>query len=329
MGGRPKSSTPSSRRLGRQSRRLRGNAAGTSEWGTPRRHAGQLLHDALNGATPQIYESRSWTAGAARTQSGGDGGGQGEALRIKTAFTQWVWTDPDRADRLSRLYNDRFNNLVPRHFDGSHLSLPGASDIITLYEHQKRVIWRIIGAGSTYVAHAVGSGKTFSIAAAVMEQRRLGLVRKAMLVVPGHCLAQASREFLLLYPTARILVADETNFARDKRARFLARAATACWDAIIITHSAFRFIAVPTGFEREHDRSTDRQLRAPDHLRRRRRPHHPQAPGSDEGAAGEKLETLREKRDDMLTIEELGIDQVIVDEAQGFRKLAFGTNRTT
>ena len=162
-----------------------------------------------------------------------------------------------------------------------------------------------------------------------MEQRRLGLVGKAMLVVPGHCLAQASREFLQLYPTARILVADETNFAKEKRARFLARAATACWDAIIITHSAFKFIAVPTAFERamieaqiatfEHlitcadgdDRITRKRLEA---MKER---------------LGEKLETLRERRDDMLTIEELGVDQIIVDEAQEFRKLTFATNRTT
>ena len=112
---------------------------------------------------------------------------------------------------------------MPRHFDGRHLTLPGASSIIRLYDHQKRVIWRVIAAGSSYMAHAVGAGKTFSIAAAVMEQKRLGLITKAMLVVPGHCLAQASREFLQLYPTARILVADESNFSKDKRARFLAQ----------------------------------------------------------------------------------------------------------
>ena len=306
-----------------------GNAVGTSEWGTARRHAGQLLHDALNSATPQIYDvvvedgTERRVLNAEATEAAKE-----KLLRIKSAFTQWVWTDPDRADRLSRRYNDRFNNLVPRQFDGRHLSLPGASGIIRLYDHQKRVIWRIVSAGSTYVAHAVGSGKTFSIAAAVMEQRRLGLVAKAMLVVPGHCLAQASREFLQLYPTARILVADETNFAKDKRARFLARAATACWDAIIITHAAFRFIAVPTAFEQEmieaqiasfeqlitcadgSDRITRKRLEA---IKER---------------LAEKLETLRERRDDMLTIEELGIDQIIVDEAQEFRKLAFATNRT-
>ena len=307
-----------------------GTAQGTSEWGTARRHAGQLLHDALNSATPQIYDveivdgSERRIFNAEATEAAKE-----KLVRIKTAFTQWVWTDPDRADRLSRLYNDRFNNLVPRHFDGRHLSLPGASDIIRLYDHQKRVIWRIITAGSTYVAHAVGSGKTYSMAAAVMEERRLGLVKKAVLVVPGHCLAQASREFLQLYPTARILVADETNFVKEKRARFLARAATACWDAIIITHSAFKFIAVPSTFEQE---MIETQITSFEHLITC-------ADGDDritrkrleamKEKLAEKLETLRERRDDMLTIEELGIDQIIVDEAQEFRKLTFATNRTT
>ena len=140
---------------------------------------------------------------------------------------------------------------MPRHFDGSHLQLPGASSVIRFYPHQKRVIWRIISAGSTYIAHAVGAGKTFSIAAAIMEQKRLGLITKAMLVVPGHCLAQASREFLQLYPTASILVADESNFTARKRLRFLARAATAGWDCIILTHSAFKLIPSPAAFERE------------------------------------------------------------------------------
>ena len=110
--------------------------------------------------------------------------------RIKDAFTGWIWTDPDRTDRLARIYNDRFNNLVPRRFDGRHLTLPGASSIIRLYDHQKRVIWRIVASGSTYIAHAVGAGKSYAIAGAIMEQKRLGLISKAMLVVPGHCLAQ-------------------------------------------------------------------------------------------------------------------------------------------
>ena len=305
-----------------------GTAAGTSEWGTSRRHAGQLLHDALNSATPQIYDTVVENGVERRVLNvEATEAAKEKLVKIKTAFTQWVWTDPDRADRLARIYNDQFNNLVPRHFDGRHLTLPNASNIIRFYDHQKRVIWRIISAGSTYIAHAVGAGKTFSMAAAIMEQKRLGLISKAMLVVPGHCLAQASREFLQLYPTARILVADETNFVKEKRARFLARAATANWDAIIITHSAFRFIAVPSAFEQRliegqiamheavkvcadaDDRTTRKRVEAM------------------KEKLEERLQALKIKRDDMLTIEEIGVDQLIVDEAQEFRKLSFATNR--
>ncbi|MEO8715441.1 MAG: helicase-related protein, partial [Acetobacteraceae bacterium] len=308
--------------------RFVGTAAGTSEWGTGRRHAGMLLHDALNSATPQIFDTiiedrvEKRVLNVEATEAAKE-----KLAKIKEAFTAWIWTEPDRADQLVRLYNDRFNNLVPRHFDGRHLTLPGASGIINLYDHQKRAIWRIVASGSTYIAHAVGAGKTFSIAAAVMEQKRLGLVGKAMLVVPGHCLAQASREFLLLYPTARILVADETNFVKEKRARFLARAATANWDAIIITHSAFRFIAVPADFERrmiEEQISTHEaaKLRADKDDRTTRK----RIEAMKEKLTA-RLESLRDRKDDMLTLDELGIDQIIVDEAQEFRKLDFATNR--
>ena len=305
-----------------------GTAAGTSEWGTSRRHAGHLLHDALNSATPQIYDTVVENGVERRVLNvEATEAAKEKLLKIKTAFTQWVWTDPDRADRLARIYNDQFNNLVPRHFDGRHLTLPNASNIIRFYDHQKRVIWRIISAGSTYIAHAVGAGKTFSMAAAIMEQKRLGLISKAMLVVPGHCLAQASREFLQLYPTARILVADETNFVKEKRARFLARAATANWDAIIITHSAFRFIAVPSAFEQ---RLIEDQIAMHEAVKVRA--------DSDDRTTRKRIEAMKEKlderlqalktrRDDMLTIEEIGVDQLIVDEAQEFRKLSFATNR--
>jgi N12 class adenine-specific DNA methylase/adenine-specific DNA methylase len=303
-------------------------AAGTSEWGTARRNARLLLHDALNNATPQIFDTIIEDGVEKRVLNGEATEAAKEKLaRIKESFTSWIWTDPDRTDRLARIYNDRFNNLVPRHFDGRHLTLPGASPIIRLYDHQKRVIWRIVASGSTYIAHTVGAGKSYAIAGAIMEQKRLGLINKAMLVVPGHCLAQVSREFLQLYPAARILVADETNFVKEKRSRFLARAATANWDAVIITHSAFRFIPVPAAFERamiaeqieaceaiaaradEGDRITRKRLEAM------------------KEKLGEKLEALKTRRDDMVTLEEIGIDQIIVDEAQEFRKLTFATNQ--
>ena len=305
-----------------------GTAAGTSEWGTARRNAGWLLHDALNSVTPQIFDTITEDGVEKRIlNSEATEAAKEKLARIKDAFTAWVWTDPDRTDRLARLYNDRFNNLVPRRFDGRHLTLPGASSIIRLYGHQKRVIWRIVASGSTYIAHTVGAGKSYAIAGAIMEQKRLGLISKAMLVVPGHCLAQVSREFLQLYPTARILVADETNFVKAKRSRFLARAATANWDAVIITHAAFRFIPVPAGFEREmiEEQIASYEavaLRADDDDRITRK----RLEAMKEKLA-EKLAALQGRRDDMVTLEEIGIDQIIVDEAQEFRKLSFATNQ--
>jgi N12 class adenine-specific DNA methylase len=233
-----------------EARQLGVIAAGTSEWGTSRRHAGELLSDGLNSRVPQIFDVYKDAGGERRVLNPVDTEAAREKLqKIKSEFERWVWSDADRTDRLAKVYNERFNNIAPRKFDGSHLKLPGASSAFQLYAHQKRGIWRIIADGSTYLAHAVGAGKTITYSAAIMEQRRLGLIAKAMLVVPGHCLAQAAREFLALYPNARILVADETNFSKDKRARFLSRAATATWNAIIITHSAFKFIAVPSTFE--------------------------------------------------------------------------------
>ncbi len=182
--------------------------------------------------------------------------------------------------------------------------------------------------GGTYLAHAVGAGKTATIAAAIMEQRRLGLITKAILTVPGHCLAQCAREFLALYPMAKILVADEQNFARDKRRRFLARAATGDWDCIVITHSAFKFIPVPVQFEREMLRTmveeytaAIQEVESDDRLSRKKLERMKQA-------FEDKLEAMKSRKDDFLTMGEIGIDQIYVDEAQEFRKLSFSTNQS-
>ena len=305
-------------------------AVGTSEWGTGRRHAGELLTDALNSRVPQIFDTIKDGDSERRVLNVVDTEAAKEKLhKIKEAFQRWIWSDPDRTERLARVYNDRFNNIAPRAFDGSHLKLPGASGAFSLYGHQMRGIWRIIAAGSTYLAHAVGAGKTMTMAAAIMEQRRLGLIAKAMLTVPGHCLAQVAREFLALYPTARILVADETNFTLAKRARFLSRAATATWDAIIITHSAFKFIGVPSAFEQQmiHDElelyeTLLTKVEGDDRVSRKR------LERLKEGLQ-ERLEALATRKDDLLTIAEIGVDQIIVDEAQEFRKLSFATNMST
>lgn len=302
-------------------------AAATSEWGTTRRHAGLIIEDALNNRTPAIYDYETDAEGRkiAVLNAPATEAAKEKLAKVKEAFTSWVWTDADRATRLARLYNDLFNNLVDRQFSGSHLMLPGASPAVQLRPHQKRVIWRIIASGNTYISHAVGAGKTFAIAAALMEQKRLGLVSKPMLVVPGHCLAQFSREFVQLYPAARILVADETNFTKHKRARFLARAATGTWDAIIITHSAFKFISVPAGVERGliQDQLSNYEAlleRDDDNRITRKRLERVKE------ALEEKLHALRARKDDMVTLNEMGVDQIVVDEAQAMRKLSFATN---
>lgn len=313
-----------------EARQLGWLAVGTSEWGTNRRHAGELLADALNSRVPQIFDTVVEAGKERRVLNVVDTEAAKTKLqKIKDAFQRWIWSDADRTDRLTRVYNDRFNNIAPRRFDGSHLDLPGASGAFTLYPHQKRGIWRIISSGATYLAHAVGAGKTMTMAAAIMEQRRLGLVAKAMLTVPGHCLAQVAREFLALYPNARILVADETNFTKDKRARFLSRAATATWDAIIITHSAFRFIGVPSAFEQQMIQDELElyeklllDVEDDDRVSRKR------LERLKEGLQ-ERLEGLATRKDDLLTIAEIGVDQIIVDEAQEFRKLSFATNMST
>ncbi len=313
-----------------EARQLGYIAAGTSEWGTDRRHAGELLADALNSRVPQIFDTFKDADGERRVLNVVDTEAARDKLqKIKTAFQNWIWTDPDRTDSLARVYNDRFNNIAPRKFDGSHLQLPSASGAFVLYGHQKRGIWRIISSGSTYLAHAVGAGKTMTMAAAIMEQKRLGLIAKAMLVVPGHCLAQAAREFLALYPSANILVADETNFTKDKRARFLSRAATAVWDTIIITHSAFKFIGVTSAFEQQMIQDElqlyeDLLVKVDDEDRISRK----RLERLKEGLA-ERLEALSTRKDDLLTISEIGVDQIVVDEAQEFRKLSFATNMST
>ncbi len=301
-----------------------------AKWGTHRYSAHEAITDALNMRIPQIVdEIRDGHGGVTRQLNPKETEAAKEKLSIlRQAFEEWVWKDATQADNLSAIYNTTYNNLVARRYDGRHLKMPGASAAFSFYEHQKNAIWRMV-CGGTYVAHAVGAGKSATMAAAIMEQRRLGLITKAILTVPGHCLAQCAREFLALYPMAKILVADETNFARDKRRRFLARAATGDWDCIVITHSAFKFIPIPVSFERSMMADMVSQyetiiagLDANDRTNRKR-------VEARKETYKARLELLKSRKDDFLTISEIGIDQIIVDEAQEFRKLSFVTNQTS
>ena len=303
------------------------NGSNYSEFNTPKMSAGAILDAVLNNRTIRVtYRDQEGKThvDAEATEKAND-----VARKMREAFSRWIWTDTKRADRLVNYYNEHFNNIAPRQFDGSHLTLPGVSLRFNLYPHQKRAIWRMVQEGDTYLAHSVGAGKTFTMIAAGMEERRLGLSNKPMYVVPNHMLAQFAREFLELYPAANIMVADEQNFHTHNRRRFVAQAALNDPDAIIITHSAFSRIGMSDEFaERfiadqieewkrsldetdQSDRITRKQIeRRIEQLERRL-----------------EARQNRDKKDQVLSFEELGVDRLFVDEAHEFRKLDFATNQ--
>ena len=178
---------------------------------------------------------------------------------IKERFRSWVFTDPDRTERLVRLYNDTYNNLRPRLFDGSHLDFPGMNQTIRLRPHQKDAVWRGMSAGNTLLAHAVGAGKTFTMAATGMKMKQAGLIKKPMYVVPNHLLEQFAREFMQLYPNARLLVAAKEDLTRDRRKHLTAKIASGEWDGIIVTHSSFERIGMSREYQEQFLTGADRR----------------------------------------------------------------------
>jgi N12 class adenine-specific DNA methylase len=313
-------------RLGTWSASQRGS--NYSEFNTPKLNAGQILDSVLNNRQLKVTfrDNEGKThVDAEATEKAND-----VAQKMHAAFNRWIWSDTNRADRLVNHYNDNFNNIAPRQFDGSHLTLPGVTSRIELRPNQKRAIWRAIQEGDTYLAHAVGSGKTYTMIAAGMEERRLGLSKKPLYAVPNHMLSQFAREFLELYPAANIMVADEQNFHTHNRRRFVAQAALNNPDAIIVTHSAFGRMGMSDEYASKYisdqidewksaledtdksDRLTRKQIeRRIEQLERRL-----------EGKQGAN-------KDKVLSFEELGVDRLFVDELHEFRKLAFATNQSS
>ena len=258
---------------------------------------------------------------------------------LKEAFTGdqdhgidgWAFADPDRAQILEGIYNRTFNNLVARKFDGSHLTLPGLNPDFATRQHRKDAVWRIIQNGNTLLAHAVGSGKTATMIAAGMEQKRLGLISKPAFVVPNHMLEQFSREFIQAYPDAKILVAQKDEMTRENRKAFLAKTASNDWDGVIMTHDAFGRINMGQEFRKSF--ITD-QL---DQLERVIRAEVAES-GSKKSPTVKNLENMKkklqerllklmneERKDDGTSFEESGIDHLFVDEAHKFKNLAFIT----
>jgi Type III restriction enzyme, res subunit len=245
---------------------------------------------------------------------------------IKERFRSWLFTDPDRTERLVRLYNDTYNNLRPRLFDGSHLTFPGMNQTITLRSHQADAIWRGMSSGNTLLAHAVGAGKTYTMAATGMKMKQAGLLKKPIYVVPNHLLEQFAREFMQLYPNAKLLVAGKEDFTKERRKYLTAKIASGEWDGIIVTHSSFERIGMSRDYQEkfllEQIAEYDQLLR--EHAADRGVGHNLiKSIEKQKAARCERLKDLlaKDKKDDGLVFDELGADHVFIDEAHYFKNL--------
>ncbi|MDR3675565.1 MAG: DEAD/DEAH box helicase family protein [Acidobacteriota bacterium] len=309
---------------------VRSSVANTTEWGTDRCSALELLDDALNLRTPTVYDHDPDTdrdvINAPATEAARD-----KQEKIKERFRLWVWQDDERRERLARKYNDEFNNVRLRSFNGDHLRLPGVSSAITLHPHQRAAVWRILQTPNCLLAHVVGAGKTFTMVAAAMELKRLGLSRKPLFAVPNHMLGQFSSELLTLYPGANILVATKDDFEKDKRKTLTSRIATGNWDAVIMTHSGFEKIPISHAAQEEFIKGEMRELSLA--IEQQSQEHNSRIVKMLERAKKRlecKLKELAaaQDKDDGLTFEELGIDRMFVDEAHYFKNLFYVSKMT-
>ncbi len=307
----------------------KGATANTTDWGTDRYTALELIEDALNLKTPTVYdlsEDKKPVVNAQATEAARE-----KQERIKERFKEWVWSDDSRRERLCRLYNDTFNHSRVRTFDGDHLTLPGASGAIQLHGHQKAGVWRILQTPNTLLAHVVGAGKTFTMVAAAMELKRLGLGRKPMFTVPNHMLGQFSTELLTLYPGANILVAGKEDFESQNRKKLFSRIATGNWDAVIVTHSGFE--RIPLARETQ-ERFFEEQLHELEIIKRQHADSSNRRLVKEIERAKKRLEArlqalaAEHKKDNTLTFEELGVDRLFVDEAHYFKNLFYVTKMT-
>jgi N12 class adenine-specific DNA methylase len=309
---------------------VRFSVANTTEWGTDRRSALDLIEDALNLRIPSVYDHDPDTdrdvINAPATEAARD-----KQEKLKERFKQWLWQDDERRERLVRKYNDEFNHTRLRTFNGDHLTLPGASPAILLRAHQKAGVWRILQTPNCLLAQVVGSGKSYLMIAAAMELKRLGLARKPLIVVPNHMLGQFSSELLTLYPGANILVATKEDFAKDKRKTLMSRIATGNWDAVIVTHSSFEKIPVSRATQEEFFKEQLRELALA--IEQQRKDGDSRIVKALERAKKQleaKLKELaaNEKKDDGLTFEELGVDRLFVDEGHIFKNLFYVSKMT-
>ena len=309
----------------------RGDIISSETYGTSRANAYKILEETLNLKDVRIYDTIEDAEGKPKRVLNKRETmlAQQKQQVIKDAFANWVWQDPQRRIALVKQYNELFNSTRPREYDGSHIKFVGMNPEITLREHQRNAIAHVLYGGNTLLAHEVGAGKTYEMAASAMEAKRLGLCQKSLFVVPNHLTEQWASEFLNLYPNAKLLVARRKDFETANRKKFCARIATGDYDAVIIGHSQFE--RIPLSFERQ-ERIIQEQiyetLAAINELK---------------AHAGEnfsikqmektrktleiKLEKLRsdERKDDVITFEQLGVDRLFVDESHAFKNLFLTT----
>ena len=251
---------------------------------------------------------------------------QGKQELIKQAFADWIWSDPERREQLTKLYNEKFNSIRPREYDGSHLNFVGINPEITLRPHQVNAIAHILYGGNTLLAHVVGAGKTFEMVAAAQESKRLGLCQKSLFVVPNHLTEQWASEYLQLYPSANILVATKKDFETKNRKKFCGRIATGDYDAVIIGHSQFE--KIPMSLERQRailQQQLDEVLDGISELKKNRGDNFSiKQLERTKKTVKQKLDKLNDqsRKDDVVTFEELGVDRIFVDEAHYYKNLA-------
>ncbi|MEO6244531.1 MAG: DEAD/DEAH box helicase family protein, partial [Opitutaceae bacterium] len=304
--------------------------ANRSEWGTERAPAHELIEQALNLRTPTIYDldaKDNPVVNAKATEAARE-----KQQKIKDRFADWIWEDDARRERLVAAYNREFNSVRLRTFNGDHLTLPGASPAISLRAHQKAAVWRVLQSPNALLAHVVGAGKTYTMVAAAMELKRLGLARKPMFVVPNHMLGQFSGELLTLYPNANILVAGKADFESARRRELMGRIATSNWDAVIVTHSGFERLPISAEAQETFIKNQLEELEAC--IRE-------QKSGSSDSRLVKQLESAKKRldaklnnlaaehrKDNTLTFEELGVDRLFVDEAHAYKNLFYVTKMT-
>ena len=305
----------------------RGNVKAYNTYGTKRVNAYKIIEDSLNLKDVRIFDYEVDEEGKKKAvlNKKETAIAQGKQELIKQAFNDWVWKDPDRRERLTRIYNERFNSIRTREYDGSHLVFSGMNPEITLREHQKNAIARILYGGNTLLAHAVGAGKTFEMAAAAMESKRLGLCNKSLFVVPNHLTEQWAAEFLQLYPSANILVATKKDFQAKNRKKFCGRIATGDYDAVIIGHTQFE--KIPMSIERQVDileRQIEEITEGIAELKSNRGEKFSiKALEKSKKQLKLKLDKLNDqsRKDDVVTFEELGVDRLFVDESHYYKNL--------